>query len=839
MKVTLCIAIALVAVASAAPFEWPKTRRVGANDCAADNGAAPPTWCAANAAGNTFPCKCEANDDCGAANKYCVSAGAAGATRKLLTVCGDLDADQALAADCACGSTHVTAPATKAATMPAGIGANDVVGFCLLNKVAGGNPTQASTDTCPTAAAANVLNAKATCGDGTLNACEKGKACVGGECLPACAKTDGTADEGADCACGTHGTVVKVAANKVCLVNAATGVGVAKPGLCTDTTGATALTGDADGCSCGPNAALVSNTEYCRVVNNVGYMVAGAKCSTTDGSAKATAACKCGYGVAGNIGNIAAANTKWCVEGTNGKGNVFDAAPGNACAKTDGTADETAACKCGTTTIVPVAANKVCSVNALGVGVEKPGLCTDTAAATALTGDADGCSCGQNLALVSNTEYCRVVNNVGYKVTGKKCSNLAGTAALSEDCACGYGTPAGDIVAHTHAAGTDRFCFEAATGKGYVQVAKQCSAFNANQADGSTAAAQDCACGTAGAAASIAKKGYCAFCWDDASYVGQSDAVVACASTDGSKKYTSTPNKCKCGTEACAVNKYCYTGASAAAATGTCRANPLATCSDLDGDAAVDDDCLCGTAKADKNQYCIASINAVNTIALANCVDTYGRTAVAAGAACKCGAATATGTARSDDICTAGQFCDGSQAGTGNNGANGKCLTTALAAPAAVTTYGVSTITQAVTFGGLSAAQWTGGLKTAGEIGYAKAQGWTTGTGNAIAIATGFTVTSAAARRAMTVTFTSTLQASPAAVTAAKAAVTAATLNTNMASVNTAKSLGATIPAVGTMSVAAATSTTAPAATVSGASTVTTSIMAMAVAVLAAFQARQ
>merc|ERR1719502_1527187 len=493
MKVTLCIAIALVAVASAAPFEWPKTRRVGANDCAADNGAAPPTWCAANAAGNTFPCKCEANDDCGAANKYCVSAGAAGATRKLLTVCGDLDADQALAADCACGSTHVTAPATKAATMPAGIGANDVVGFCLLNKVAGGNPTQASTDTCPTAAAANVLNAKATCGDGTLNACEKGKACVGGECLPACAKTDGTADEGADCACGTHGTVVKVAANKVCLVNAATGVGVAKPGLCTDTTGATALTGDADGCSCGPNAALVSNTEYCRVVNNVGYMVAGAKCSTTDGSAKATAACKCGYGVAGNIGNIAAANTKWCVEGTNGKGNVFDAAPGNACAKTDGTADETAACKCGTTTIVPVAANKVCSVNAVGVGVEKPGLCAAATATTALANDADGCSCGPNAALVSNGGYCRVVNNVGYALAGAKCSTTDGSAKATADCSCGYLAGAGNIAAIT--ASQNKWCLEGTNGKGNVFSAAPGNA--CAKTDGTADESAACKCGTA------------------------------------------------------------------------------------------------------------------------------------------------------------------------------------------------------------------------------------------------------------------------------------------------------------------------------------------------------
>merc|ERR1719502_817436 len=108
MKVTLCIAIALVAVASAAPFEWPKTRRVGANDCAADNGAAPPTWCAAS--GGTFPCKCVANDDCGQPTKYCVSAGAAGATRKIMDKCtgtGGTTGLLALSADCACGAPTV------------------------------------------------------------------------------------------------------------------------------------------------------------------------------------------------------------------------------------------------------------------------------------------------------------------------------------------------------------------------------------------------------------------------------------------------------------------------------------------------------------------------------------------------------------------------------------------------------------------------------------------------------------------------------------------------------------------------------------------------------------
>merc|ERR1719502_583808 len=315
----------------------------------------------------------------------------------------------------------------------------------------------------------------------------------------------------------------------------------------------------------------------------------------------------------------------------------------------------------------------------------------------------------------------------------------------------------------------------------------QCGHTTAGEGTGAAKVTGACQCGTTAIAAADVVK--CKYCFAAANYVGVNGALADCPTTDGSAANAKGPNSCKCSTEACDTGDVCYTGASfTTAGARYCRTaaqGVLTECSSIDGSTAVNDDCLCGTAKADKTKFCIKSVNAVNTAALANCVDTYGRISVAAGAACKCGAATATGTARSDDICTVGQFCDGSQAGTGNNGANGKCLTTALAAPAADTTYGVSTITQAVTFSTITAAQWTGALKTAGEIGYAQAQGWTTGAGAAVAIAPGFTVTSTAARRAATVTFTSTTAAAP---------------------------------------------TPAP-ATVSGASTVTTSIMAMAVAV--------
>merc|ERR1712167_34396 len=124
--------------------------------------------------------------------------------------------------------------------------------------------------------------------------------------------------------------------------------------------------------------------------------------------------------------------------------------------------------------------------------------------------------------------------------------------------------------------------------------------------------------------------------------------------------------------------------------------------------------------------------------AIATCASTDGSAASTTGV-CTCGTW----------ACVSGERC---------TSATNTCASVPTAAPTAAPTYALSTITQAVTFSGLTAAQWTGNLKTAGEIGYAKAQGWTTGTGAALAITTGYTVTSAAARRATTVTCTSTLR---------------------------------------------------------------------------------
>merc|ERR1712159_547457 len=255
-------------------------------------------------------------------------------------------------------------------------------------------------------------------------------------------------------------------------------------------------------------------------------------------------------------------------------------------------------------------------------------------------------------------------------------------------------------------------------------------------------------------------------------------------------------------------------------------------CSNTDGTVAVDDDCLCGTAKANKNQFCIKDSNAVNTAALANCASVGGHTAVAANVACKCGPTSGT---RSDDICVAGQFCDGGQAGTGNSGANGKCLTTA-AAP----TAGAATIVQKLSMSGTQT-DYTGNVKSLAEQAYGKVLGIFDTTASPPAYATGCSVTSeASARRAYTVTFTATTSASTGnAATTAATALTSniAAFTSAAAAVKAANNAYNTVTAPTATSAATATTTAVP--TVSGAFTVTTSIMAMAVAVLAAFQARQ
>merc|ERR1711959_381583 len=149
-----------------------------------------------------------------------------------------------------------------------------------------------------------------------------------------------------------------------------------------------------------------------------------------------------------------------------------------------------------------------------------------------------------------------------------------------------------------------------------------------------------------------------------------------------------------------------------------------------------------------------------------------------------------------------------------------------------------TTITQKITFSG-SQASYTGALKTFSEEAYGKAIGifdTTSGTGAWVTGCSVASVASASRRTSYAVTSTATVApAQSSAATTASGSLTTAQFATAAAAVKTANNA-----AYGSLTAPTATAVaTATTSTVSGASTVTTSIMAMAVAVLAAFQARQ
>merc|ERR1719502_315385 len=203
---------------------------------------------------------------------------------------------------------------------------------------------------------------------------------------------------------------ITAADNKWCVVGT-TGKGFvfsAAPGnACAKKDGSAAETA---ACSCGATLTPVASGKVCIEKSSVGYEVAKVECSKTDGTAKVTADCTCGYKT--TMVDITAADNKWCVVGTTGKGFVFSAAPGNACAKTDGSANEGAACKCGTSTVVQVAQGKVCKVTN-GVGVEHAALCAKTDGSAAETA---ACSCGATLTPVASGKVCIEKSSVGYEV---------------------------------------------------------------------------------------------------------------------------------------------------------------------------------------------------------------------------------------------------------------------------------------------------------------------------------------------------------------------------------------------------------------------------------------
>merc|ERR1719502_1472312 len=282
MKAILCVFVALVAVTSAAPAFMRRSA------CTAN------AWCGSTA------CQCAAANDC-STGKYCATGNA------LSTACTNTAGATVNDADCACGSTTVTAPAAKnvAATTAAGR-------FCYFSKntASGAAGTQASVGKCAKRDSVDGItnNAAATCTTfDSLNGCAAGKVCfnTGGKdscALATCSNVNGATAVTADCGCGTNNAFA--ASGKFCRVESGVGY-VSDTAKCSNTAGSTAV--DAD-CGCGDNNAVaVSNTKFCNVVAGVGYASNTKVCSNVNGATAVDADCTCGTSTA-----VAVSNTKFC-----------------------------------------------------------------------------------------------------------------------------------------------------------------------------------------------------------------------------------------------------------------------------------------------------------------------------------------------------------------------------------------------------------------------------------------------------------------------------------------------------------------------------------------------
>merc|ERR1711871_464798 len=346
------------------------------------------------------------------------------------------------------------------------------------------------------------------------------------------------------------------------------------------------------------------------------------------------------------------------------------------------------ACKCGT--VASCAAGKVCNINANQC---LPACSVSTAAAVGTAAPTGGCSCGSDGVVVAATKYCGIkTDGTGLEMPTATCPTAKTDGKSSPAAACNCGTNA--LVPVT----TAQFCV-VATG---VVGAKKDKPVCAGDGSGTTQNTVDGGC----------------LCGSD--FVAVADNKWCYIKADGTAAHATGPVGCKCGVSACATGKFCLSAAASAA--NRCRSQTITgvACSNTVGATAVTADCMCGTSLAIIGKFCIQAKNAVNTAALANCAGVDGNTVVAAGVACKCGPATGT---RSDDICVAGEFCNGAEAGTGNAGANGKCRTAALTPPSPATPAPPpTTITQKITFSGTQAS-YTGTLKTFSEQSYGKAIG--------------------------------------------------------------------------------------------------------------------
>merc|ERR1719502_1155186 len=738
MKATLCVFVALVAVTSAAPAFMRRSA------CTAN------AWCGSTA------CQCAAANDC-STGKYCATGNA------LSTACTNTAGATVNDADCACGSTTVTAPAAKnvAATTAAGR-------FCYFSKntASGAAGTQASVGKCAKRDSVDGItnNAAATCTTfDSLNGCAAGKVCfnTGGKdscALATCSNVNGATAVTADCGCGTNNAFA--ASGKFCRVESGVGY-VSDTAKCSNTAGATAVTA---ACTCGfSTPAAAAAGKFCREESGAGFVSDTLKCSNTAGSADVTAACTCGTTTA-----VQVANGKVCKE-TSGVGVQHE--PLCAGNKADGTTAAGTACSCGTsgtgTTLVATSATQFCRVETNRGYVSAAAKCSNLVGATAVTA---ACTCGfSTQAAAAVGKFCREESGAGYVSDTAKCSNTAGATAVTGACTCGTATPA--------AAAAGKFCYEDAAAKGWVSDLKQCHAFNANQADGSTINAQACSCGTLAATT-------CDFCWRStatgAGELGKA-AFADCANTAGTAPHLLGPQKCKCGNGAVATGEYCVAADNGA----------IPACTNNDGTVINTAKCACIKA-ATSTTLAVATVQSAGglcTAGTASSVTTCGVTdgSTANTPPCTCGTAT----------CTTGQKC---------TAASNLCADASSPSPSPPAPS-PTTITQKITFSG-SQASYTGALKTFSEEAYGKAIGifdTTSGTG---AWVTGCSVASVAS-------------AQSSAATTASGSLTTTQFATAAAAVKTANNA-----AYGSITAPTATAIATPSSTtpsVSGASTVTTS----------------
>merc|ERR1712100_543294 len=292
--------------------------------------------------------------------------------------------------------------------------------------------------------------------------------------------------------------------------------------------------------------------------------------------------------------------------------------------------------------------------------------CTQSTAASpdhaAVTG---GCLCGSNDVDVAQTKFCgHKTDGTGLQMDKLACTTANGNGKDAVGTACNCGTNALVPVAATE------FCYITSGVVGVKLTVKQCSKNNANEADGTTAATTDCACGSTASAL----KG-CGFCLETAAGKAgaiASEAWAACSPDNGTGKFKKKPNKCKCGNGAASYDEYCLAS----------HNGPIAVCSNNDGTVVNGAaPCACVNSATGVSQVTAAGglCNAGTASTVQACTND-GSTSAKLGAnaaPCTCGGST----------CTAGQICRAT--------ATTKCAAfSPTPAPTAAPTYGAVTISR-------------------------------------------------------------------------------------------------------------------------------------------------